>query len=273
MRGAVTLAAVFVLPEDTPHREVLILIALVVAAGTLLIQGSTLPWLVRRLGLRGPDPAQDLLLQARVQQDAAAAGIAALDEVADRRRATGRRRAAPRSAASTGPTPRGSGSAAPTRRRARCTRGCGRTCSRPSAPRCSQARDEGTAPDDVLQRVLDVPRHRGDDPDPGGRLGLARNARLISCRGQHESGCEHLAAAADAEPRTSDAAGMRGVPAHRPAVGAPAPVPRPAATSAAATPRSASTPTAHFHETGHPVMRSFEPGEAWRWCYVDEVLG
>ncbi len=30
---------------------------------------------------------------------------------------------------------------------------------------------------------------------------------------------------------------------------------------------------AHFPETGHPVMRSIEPGEAWRWCYVDEVLG
>ena len=23
----------------------------------------------------------------------------------------------------------------------------------------------------------------------------------------------------------------------------------------------------------HPVMRSIEPGEAWRWCYVDECLG
>jgi len=31
--------------------------------------------------------------------------------------------------------------------------------------------------------------------------------------------------------------------------------------------------TAHFHETDHPVMRSFELGEAWRWCYVDELLG
>ena len=29
----------------------------------------------------------------------------------------------------------------------------------------------------------------------------------------------------------------------------------------------------HFHGTGHPVMRSIEPGEAWRWCYVDEVVG
>jgi CPA1 family monovalent cation:H+ antiporter len=30
--------------------------------------------------------------------------------------------------------------------------------------------------------------------------------------------------------------------------------------------------TAHFHAEGHPVMRSVEPGESWRWCYVDEVL-
>jgi CPA1 family monovalent cation:H+ antiporter len=31
--------------------------------------------------------------------------------------------------------------------------------------------------------------------------------------------------------------------------------------------------TAHFHETDHPVMRSFEPGEAWRWCFVDQLTG
>ena len=29
--------------------------------------------------------------------------------------------------------------------------------------------------------------------------------------------------------------------------------------------------TAHFHRTGHPVIRSAEPGEDWSWCYVDEV--
>lgn len=28
----------------------------------------------------------------------------------------------------------------------------------------------------------------------------------------------------------------------------------------------------HFEETGHPVMRSFEPGEDWLWCYVDDIL-
>jgi hypothetical protein len=23
--------------------------------------------------------------------------------------------------------------------------------------------------------------------------------------------------------------------------------------------------------TGHPIIRSLEPGEDWLWCYVDEV--
>ena len=31
--------------------------------------------------------------------------------------------------------------------------------------------------------------------------------------------------------------------------------------------------TEHFRQTGHPVMRSAEPGEDWRWCYVDVALG
>lgn len=30
--------------------------------------------------------------------------------------------------------------------------------------------------------------------------------------------------------------------------------------------------TAHFHATGHPVMRSIEPGQSWKWCYVDEMM-
>ena len=29
--------------------------------------------------------------------------------------------------------------------------------------------------------------------------------------------------------------------------------------------------TRHFHETAHPVMASFEPGERWAWCFVDET--
>jgi CPA2 family monovalent cation:H+ antiporter-2 len=30
--------------------------------------------------------------------------------------------------------------------------------------------------------------------------------------------------------------------------------------------------TKHYHATGHPVVRSLEPGETWGWCYADEVM-
>jgi uncharacterized UBP type Zn finger protein len=29
----------------------------------------------------------------------------------------------------------------------------------------------------------------------------------------------------------------------------------------------------HHEDTGHPVIRSIEEGELWRWCYVDETIG
>jgi tellurite resistance protein TerC len=30
--------------------------------------------------------------------------------------------------------------------------------------------------------------------------------------------------------------------------------------------------TAHFQESGHPIIRSIEPGEDWKWCYVDQTV-
>jgi len=30
--------------------------------------------------------------------------------------------------------------------------------------------------------------------------------------------------------------------------------------------------TKHFHGTQHAIMKSFEPGEDWSWCYVDELF-
>ena len=29
--------------------------------------------------------------------------------------------------------------------------------------------------------------------------------------------------------------------------------------------------TKHFHASGHPIIQSFQPGEDWLWCYVDEL--
>lgn len=49
MRGVVTLAAAQTLPRDTPSRDLLILAAFLVAVGSLLIQGLTVPWLIRML--------------------------------------------------------------------------------------------------------------------------------------------------------------------------------------------------------------------------------
>ena len=30
--------------------------------------------------------------------------------------------------------------------------------------------------------------------------------------------------------------------------------------------------TAHNRATGHPIIRSAEPGEDWSWCYPDELM-
>jgi CPA1 family monovalent cation:H+ antiporter len=49
MRGAVTLAAAQTLPSDTPSRSLLVFIAFLVAACSLLVQGSTLPTLAKKL--------------------------------------------------------------------------------------------------------------------------------------------------------------------------------------------------------------------------------
>lgn len=27
----------------------------------------------------------------------------------------------------------------------------------------------------------------------------------------------------------------------------------------------------HFHDSGHAVMQSAEPGQDWRWCYIDQT--
>jgi len=30
--------------------------------------------------------------------------------------------------------------------------------------------------------------------------------------------------------------------------------------------------TKHFHASNHPIIKSFEPGEDWGWCFVDEQV-
>ncbi|CAB4728463.1 unannotated protein [freshwater metagenome] len=80
MRGVVTLAAAFVIPEDTEHREILLLVAFTVVAGTLFVQGLTLPMLARRLRVPSPDPMDDALARATLLQQASKAGYAELQQ-------------------------------------------------------------------------------------------------------------------------------------------------------------------------------------------------
>lgn len=81
MRGVVTLAAAFAIPEGTEHREVLFMVAFTVVAGTLLIQGLSLPWFARRLRVPAPDPLDDALARATLLQQASKAAFEELDQM------------------------------------------------------------------------------------------------------------------------------------------------------------------------------------------------
>ena len=78
IRGVVTLAAVFLLPESTPHREFLQFLAFVVVVATLL-EGLALPWVIRRLKLPPPDFAQEAGEMERLLAEAQAAGLEHLE--------------------------------------------------------------------------------------------------------------------------------------------------------------------------------------------------
>jgi len=86
MRGVVSLAAAIALPLNIrsgapfPSRDLIVLLAFVVIVVTLVLQGVTLPWLIRRLGLPPPDPVRDALQEAESQHQAARAALVRLDE-------------------------------------------------------------------------------------------------------------------------------------------------------------------------------------------------
>jgi monovalent cation/hydrogen antiporter len=87
MRGVVTLAVAAALPE-TVHgrpfadRGAVQWLAFAVTIGTLLLQGLTLPTLIRRLGVRDPEQAQrDAEGELRLQERAAAAALRRADEL------------------------------------------------------------------------------------------------------------------------------------------------------------------------------------------------
>jgi CPA1 family monovalent cation:H+ antiporter len=88
MRGVVTLAAAQTLPRDpTVDRSLLVFVAFMVAAGSLVLQGLTLPWVIRRLDLtgEGADPI-DAAAQSALDEELRAAALDALADPSLRRR-------------------------------------------------------------------------------------------------------------------------------------------------------------------------------------------
>ena len=270
MRGVVTLAAAFVLPTDTPQRAVLVLAAFVVVAGTLLLQGTTLPRLVRLLRLPPPDPAEDDLQEAALLHDMTRAGLVRLDEAATpddppeiierlRDKQAYRSDSAWERLGRASPieeTP----SDAYHRLRAEML----------EAERevLLAARDRGSVDDEVLRRVqrsLDIEESLFERPEEPEHL----PGRELYMPAATAGSCDHLRDAGDPEAVTPEGCEecLRDGTAwvhlrlcldcgH---VGCCDSSPQ----------RHA---TAHFHDARHPVMRSFEPGENWRWCFVDRIV-
>ena len=59
MRGVVSLAAAQSLPLETPQRSLLLVCTIAVIVGTLVLQGLSLPWVIRRLGIVKDHRADD----------------------------------------------------------------------------------------------------------------------------------------------------------------------------------------------------------------------
>ena len=273
MRGVVTLAAAFAIPDAFPHSEVLLLIAFTVTAGTLFIQGLSLPWLARRLKVQAPDPQEDALARASLFQQASQAGLAELQRHAGEEDPYDtleslRRRVEQRDFAQwerLGRSDPDSETPSETYARLRWR------MLQAEREEVLAVRDTGTVPHEVIEEVLvslDVEESMLGQADRAtDRLRQPESERGSSIKVE----CEHLETArSDTTPNTDEGCedclreGTEWVHlrlclecGH---VGCCDSSPR----------RHAS---AHFHHVGHPVMRSYEPGESWRWCFVDNQPG
>ena len=81
MRGVVSLAAAQTLPMNTPYRATLLVCTIAVILGTLVLQGFSLPWVIRRLGIAEDNHADDQAERANAHAEASAAINARVDEL------------------------------------------------------------------------------------------------------------------------------------------------------------------------------------------------
>lgn len=271
LRGVVTLATALLIPTELADRDVLVFGAMVVVAGTLLIQGLTLPYLVRRLGLRGPDPRADALQAATVLQTASNAAVAQLDKITGPdddpdvvERVRTRIAARPESLWER----LGSDEAATPADEYRRLRLETITVERAEVLRI---RSTGTVDHEVIEEVL------GSLDVEESMLTLARaRADAIEEAGPVQVPVVDQGMCADLKAAPSDVAPLSDVCEDCVREGTRTVHLRICLTCGNVGCCDSSVgrhATRHFQQTGHRVMRSFEPGENWRWCYLHQRLG
>ena len=273
LRGVVTLAAAFLIPVGVPFRDTLILAAMVVTAGTLLLQGLTLPLLVHALNLRGPDARSDALQAATVLQTSSNAAIAHLGDIIGPEDAPetvqllhDRIAARPDAMWEKLGRPGDDETPAEQYRRLRL-----KTLDI-ERDEVLKIRSSGTVDHDIIEQVLGS----FDIEESMLTIATERSERLseeepVTTPTLSAGPCGHLEhSPASIEPNGPGICedciregtrtvhlriclGCGNVGCCDSSVG-----------------RHASR---HFTNSRHPVMRSFEPGESWRWCYIDERIG
>jgi CPA1 family monovalent cation:H+ antiporter len=262
MRGVVTLAAAFVIPERAPYREVLLLIAFTVVAGTLFLQGLSLPWLARRMRVPSPDPLEDALARATVLQQASKAGFQKLKELEydDRHGvfALLKQRIEQRNSAEWERLGTVADQEAPSElyTRVRLEMIAAERARvldiRRSGQVASEVISQVLAMLDVEESMLDITRDEREE------------LRQVAPQRHTGESCEDL----DAYPAIETVEGPECGDCLREGTAWVALRQCLACGNVAccdSSPRRHAT--AHFHESQHPVIESAESGEDWRWCY------
>ncbi len=272
MRGVVTLAAAFVIPPQTQHRDVLLLVAFTVTAGTLFIQGVSLPWVARLLRVPPPDLAADALARANLLHQASQAGLELLEGIDEddphevsqniRQRVTRRDHAAwERVGGNAEETP----SEVYSRRRRRMIAA--------ERGRVLEIRSTGTVAHEVVEEVLamlDVEESMLEYSE-GERQRLRSSEDSVVLPAPQGGDCIHLAQQQEAvEPHT---AGQCDACLEEGTAWVHLRMCLDCGNVGCCDSSVRKHASAHHEQTGHPVMRSAEPGEDWRWCFVDGLTG
>ncbi len=271
LRGVVSLAAALALPLDMPRRGLLLGLTVAVILGTLGVQGFTLPAVIRKLGIRPPDPRLDDLQVANALESAVNGALDRLgDLVADERTPEPiidrlRRGAELRTWIAWERLGDAEAGEPPTAmyRRLR------REMILAERQELVRLRDAGQLDDELLRRVqqeLDLEDALLDTDEEADRPEDAM-AQLVPERLRL---CDHLRSATDPEP--PDVQGCEECLA----LGWEWVHLRQCTTCGHVGCCDSSRghhARVHYESDHHPVMRSVEPGESWRWCFVDNQLG